>query len=71
MWQVCDVKRVTMCTSGKIGPYQKTITMIYTEGPQEIEQSVTLATTLEEDFSDWVKAMSKHSHCIKYSAATF
>ena len=71
MWQVCDVKRVAICTSGKIGPYQKTITMIYHEGPQEVENSVTLATTVEEDFADWVAVMSKHSHCIKYASATF
>lgn len=31
-----------MCTSGKIGPYKTTITMIYFE--EEIENSVTLAT---------------------------
>ena len=41
--RVCDVKKVAMCTSGKIGSYSKTITMVYFE--DEVESSVTLGTT--------------------------
>jgi len=67
--RVCDVKCVNMCTSGKIGPFDNCITMVYNE--QEVENSVTLGTHNADDYADWIDAMALHSAPIIHAHASF
>ena len=60
-------QQVTHCTSGPLGPFPLTLTLVFVDEGQE--GTTTLATEFEDDYARWVAAMTVHSHVLKHAVA--
>ena len=62
-------QQVTHCTSGPLGPFPLTLTLVFVDEGQE--GTTTLATEFEDDYASWVAAMTVHSPVLERAAATW